>query len=83
MQWGMLRFSIGMTRTGMSRPTSEGQRRWDGLERNTGGRAEVVWKCTEEIIYDWYTGRRVLTMVLSRKRTRGVMDAVRENIAVV
>ena len=31
----------------MSRPTSEGQRRWDGLEReNTRGKTNVVWTCT-------------------------------------
>ena len=43
----MLRFSLGeWTRSGMS--TSEGQHRWDGLERNTRGKTDVVWTCREE-----------------------------------
>ena len=31
--------------------TSEGQHRWDGLERNTRGKTEVVWTCMEEILW--------------------------------
>ena len=39
-------FLLGLTRSGMS--TSEGQLSWDGLERNTRGKTEVVSTCTEE-----------------------------------
>ena len=34
--------------SGASRPTSEGQRRWDGLGENTRGKTNVVWTCTGE-----------------------------------
>ena len=46
--------------------TSEGQHRWDGLERNTRGKTDVVWTCTVEIL--GYIGRRMLRMELPGKR---------------
>ena len=43
----MLRFSLGVTRSGMS--TLQGQHRWEGLERkHERGKTEVVSTCAEE-----------------------------------
>ena len=42
----MLRFSLGVTRIGMS--TSEGQHMPDGLRRNTRDQTEMVWIHSEE-----------------------------------
>ena len=69
--------------------TSEGQYRWDGLERKMRDTTDVVWTCTHvRRKDDGYIGRRMLRMELPGKRKRGrpkrrCMDAAGEDMAVV
>ena len=67
-------------------PTSEGQHRWDGLERKH--EARLRWYGHVLRKDDGYIGRRMLRIELPGKRKRGrpkrgFMDAVRQDMAVV
>ena len=61
--------------------TSERQHRWDGLERNTRGKTELVWKVDGNIV------RRILEYGFDRERGNGEgqkrrsLDVVKEDMA--
>ena len=87
----MLRFSLGVTRMDKirneyTRLHSEGQHRWEGLERKH--EARLRWYGHLRRKYDGYIGRRMLRMELPGKKKRGrpkkrFMDVVKENMAEV